>query len=449
MILLVEDDPTTRASCQLQLEGAGFQVKATATAEAARQQLASSAELPDLMLLDIRLPGSSGVELVRELAEEGRLPTTVVVSGEATVGEALEAVRHGVADFLEKPVSSQRLVHTVRCALERYSLRREVASLRRRLDTGNEILGTSEVMDRLRDLLARVAATNVTVLIRGASGTGKELVARALHELGARKRGSMVVVNCAALPAQLIESELFGHVRGAFTDARSDRAGLFEEAHGGTLFLDEIGEMQPPLQARLLRVLEDGMVRRVGSSRDHRVDVRVVAATHQDLEQAVGAGSFRQDLFYRLAQLEIMVPALSERIEDIPLLFRHFLDRACERHQRPALTVADRSVLQQLVRYRWPGNVRELKNLCERLAVLGEEPITVDQLPHAVVANQAAQGPGQGLTTLREVRAHAERTHIIKVLEQTGWNVAATARTLAINRTHLHQKMADLDIARP
>ncbi|MCP4896902.1 MAG: sigma-54-dependent Fis family transcriptional regulator [bacterium] len=450
MVLVVEDNPTTRSSMQLQLESDGYQVMAVASAEQASELLESqSTDTPDLVLLDIRLPGMSGIEFVRLMVERDLLPPTVVVSGEATVAEALEAVHHGVCDFVEKPVSSDRLRHTVRSVLERTALERQVSRLRRQLHAAQNILGVSPQVEALRDLVAKVAATEATVLVRGNSGTGKELVASALHNLGPRHDGPLVTVNCAALPASLIEAELFGHVRGAFTDARTDRSGLFEEAHRGTLFLDEVGEMEPALQARFLRVLEDGKVRRVGSTLDRTVDVRVIAATHLDLEVAVQEGVFRQDLFYRLAQLVIEVPPLRDRPEDIPVLFRHFLDEACERHRRPQVEVK-RATMRVIESHNWPGNVRELKNLCERLAVLGDNPIGIDQLPSSIQKPDAStNGSPATVLTLREVRHRAERIHILQVLKDTKWNVAAAARQLAIHRTHLHQKMAEFGIERP
>ncbi|MCG6963746.1 MAG: sigma-54 dependent transcriptional regulator [Acidobacteria bacterium] len=449
-ILVVEDDPTARASLQLQLEREGFEVTATASGEQALELVADhEAEPPDLMLLDIRLPGISGVDVVRELQARKLLPPTVVISGEATVAEAVEAVQSGVHDFMEKPISGERLLHTVRSTLEHSALQRQVQRLSRELHANHRILGVSPAIERLRELVARVAASEMTVTICGASGTGKELVARAIHELGPRRDRPLVAVNCAALPAHLIESELFGHVRGAFTDARTDRPGLFEGADGGTLFLDEIGEMEPALQTRLLRVLEDGKVRRVGSSHDRTVSVRVLAATNRDLERAVSEGAFRKDLYYRLASLVIEVPRLSERTEDIPLLLDHFLGRACERHccARPKI---EETAMRLLESYSWPGNVRELRNVCERLAVLGDDPVGPEQLPSQLTSMAQSGPPAPGSPdSLAEVRRRAEREHIERVLERTGWNVTVAARILGVNRTHLHDKIVTLSIERP
>jgi DNA-binding NtrC family response regulator len=449
-ILVVEDDPTTRASLQLQLERDGFHVTAIASGERALELVADeAAEPPDLMLLDIRLPGISGVDVVRELQARKRLPPTVVISGEATVAEAVEAVQSGVHDFLEKPISGERLLHTVHCALDHSALQRQVQRLSRELHASSRILGVSPAIERLRDLVARVAASEMTVTICGASGTGKELVARTIHELGPRHDRPFVAVNCAALPAHLIESELFGHVRGAFTDAKSDRAGLFEGADGGTLFLDEIGDMEPALQTRLLRVIEDGKVRRVGSSHDRTVSVRVLAATNRNLEHAVSEGGFREDLYYRLASLVIEVPSLSGRTEDVPLLLDHFLGRACERHGRARPNIEE-AAMRLLESYPWPGNVRELKNLCERLAVLGDDPVGPEQLPSAMTSMVENSPPASGPPdSLSEVRRRVEREHIERVLARTGWNVTAAARILELSRTHLHDKMVTLGIERP
>ncbi|HVR08590.1 MAG TPA: sigma-54 dependent transcriptional regulator, partial [Thermoanaerobaculia bacterium] len=291
--------------------------------------------------------------------------------------------------------------------------------------------------------------------ITGASGTGKELVAEALYRQSGRRDGAFVKINCAAIPTHLVEAELFGHARGAFTDARSAKPGLFEEADGGTLFLDEIGDMDVGLQARLLRVLEDGRVRRVGETRDRQVDVRLIAATHQDLEAAVAAGRFRQDLYFRLAHLPIAVPPLAERRADVPLLVDHFVDHFSRQHRVRRLGI-DAAVFDVLARYSWPGNVRELKNICERLVVFGADPLTVDQLPSNFF--QPARVPETGLVRLaescppmplRDFKVACEREYLEDVLRRTSWNFAAAARLLRIQRTYLHQKAAALGIERP
>jgi len=450
-VLIVEDDPRIRANLLYQVQRLGLEATAVESAEEALSRLAIT--LPDLLLLDVRLPGASGVDLVRRLAAEDRLPATVIVSGEASISETVEALQLGVHDFIEKPFSPERLERSVRNTLDHAALKRQVARLECELGETSELLGVSPVIDQLRQQIAKVAPTDARVLIRGESGTGKELVASAIHRGSARGAAPFIKINCAAIPAHLIEDELFGHVRGAFTDARTSKPGLFEEADGGTLFLDEIGDMDPQLQTRLLRVLEDGRVRRVGDTRDHEVDVRVVAATHADLELSIDQGSFREDLYFRLAHLPLDLPPLRDREGDVRLLFDHFVEHYWRRHRMRPRRV-ESAVYRDLESYPWPGNVRELRSLCERLVVFGGDPITVELLPEryrrgepgsqAVAARNADDEP----MALRDVRRRAERRHIEKVLQKTGGNVAAAAKLLEVNRTHLHQRIADLGVRR-
>jgi transcriptional regulator with GAF, ATPase, and Fis domain len=300
-----------------------------------------------------------------------------------------------------------------------------------------------------------VAPTNARVLVRGETGTGKELVANTLHQLSSRAAKRFVKINCAAIPAHLIEDELFGHVRGAFTDAKTSKAGLFEEADGGTLFLDEVGDMNLDLQSRLLRVLEDGRVRRIGETHDRRVDVRVIAATNRDLEVMVRERMFREDLFFRLSTVPIDVPPLRERKGDISLLFSYYIEYFCRQNQRRLLTV-DTEAFGVIENYRWPGNVRELRNVAEQVAIFGTDPLTTDQLPTSVLRNVAAAETGLlrpaggiHIRPLREFKSQCEKEYIETVLRRTNWNVSAAARLLDIQRTHLHQKITDLSIEKP
>ncbi len=455
-VLVVEDDPRIRADLVFRLRGWSM---APTTAESAEGALAllepPAAPLPDLLLLDVRLPGMSGLDLVRRLSELDRLPPTIIISGEASITETVEGLRLGVHDFIEKPFSPERLHRSIANTLEHSSLRQRVETLESELHGRRELLGRSAPMEELRTAIARAAPTDSRVLVLGESGTGKELVADALHRGSPRNGRPFIKLNCAAIPAELIEDELFGHVEGAFTGARSDKCGLFEEADGGTLFLDEIGDMEVRLQSRLLRVLEDGRVRRVGDTRDRTVDVRVVAATHADLERAVAERRFRQDLYYRLAHLPIVVPPLRDRTGDVRLLFDAFVDRAWRRHRMRPRGV-EPAVYDALEVYRWPGNVRELESLCDRLVVFGADPITVDQLPARisaradVTATPAIAPTGDGeILPLREFKTRAETGHIRRALARTGWNVAAAARLLGLQRTYLHQKMAVLGVTRP
>ncbi|MEM9598897.1 MAG: sigma-54 dependent transcriptional regulator, partial [Acidobacteriota bacterium] len=458
-VLIVEDDAKIRANLLFQLREQGFAPSAVESAEAALGQL-DAGPAPDLLLSDVRLPGMSGVDLVRTLADRGTLPPTIIVSGEASISETVAALKLGVHDFIEKPFSRERLVQSIRNTLDHAALRREVADLRSELDVASEILGDSPGIVDLRDKIQKAARTDARVLILGESGTGKELVAAALHRESPRREGPFIKINCAAIPDHLIEDELFGHVKGAFTDARAAKPGLFEEADSGTLFLDEIGDMDYALQSRLLRVLEDGRVRRIGDTKDRQVDVRVVAATHQDLEAAARDGKFREDLYFRLAALPIDVPPLRARGGDVRRLFEHFLGHFGRRHRVRPKQVED-DVWSAVETYPWPGNVRELRNICERLVVFGGDPITADQLPSQVFEGDGdAPDGGQAETglvrlsqsrtplTLRQFKTQCEKEYIESVLQRTGWNVAAAARLLDIQRTYLHQKTAALGIRR-
>jgi DNA-binding NtrC family response regulator len=451
---IVEDDPRLRSELAFLLRDEAFEVTAVESAEEAFDRLTTSEISPDVLIVDVRLPGESGVDLVRRLGEADILPPTIVVSGEASISEAVEALKLGVHDFLEKPVHRERLLRTIRIMLEQTNLRQKVARLESELGLAPAILGESEAIRHLLGQIAQVAPTEARVLIRGESGSGKELVADALHAGSARRDGPLVKINCAAIAPQLVEDELFGHVKGAFTDASADKRGLFEEADGGTLFLDEIGDMELELQARLLRVLEDGRVRRLGSQKEREVDVRVIAATHENLEEAVENKRFRQDLYYRLAHLPIEVPPLRDRGNDVRILFEHFHAAFCKRNHR-RLPRVEAEVIGRLESWSWPGNVRELKSLAERLAVLGTDPIGVDQLPEpyrsgvgqASGAEPSIDEPGRQVS-LRAFRDRSERQFIEAALESSGWNVSEAARRLEIHRSRLHQKMNELGLRR-
>jgi len=436
LILIVEDDEKIAANMTLRLREEGYGVVTFRTAEDALAHFRDATRMqPDMALIDVRLTGMSGIDLVRVLGEA--MPPAIIISGEASMAETVEAIRLGVHDFIDKPFSRERLLKSVRNCLESAALRRQVGELRSR---DQQILGSSDAVRALRAAIEKVAPAEARVLIRGESGTGKELVANAIHRLSRRASRPFIKLNCAAIPAHLIEDELFGHARGAFTDAKTAKRGLFEEADGGTLFLDEIGDMDPALQSRLLRVLEDGRVRRIGETTDRAVNVRVLAATHRDLETME---QFREDLYFRIASVPIDVPPLRERREDVPMLFTAFLQQFCARNQRIALSV-DRAAYAALSAYDWPGNVRELRNVAERLSVFGTDPITVDQLPSpSGVVRNADEGP---VIPLREFKTQAEKEYIESVLRRTNWNISKAAQLLDIQRTYLHEKMTALGI---
>ena len=450
LILLVEDDEKIAANVTLRLREDGYGVVRFRRAEDALTHLRDSHSVPpDMALLDVRLPGMSGIDLLRVAGE--LMPPAIVISGEATMAETVEAIRLGVHDFIDKPFSRERLLKSVRNCLDHASLRLEVRALRAQ---GQEIVGRSDAIKRLRAEIEKVAPSDARILIRGESGSGKELVASAIHRLSRRASRTFVRLNCAAIPTHLIEDELFGHARGAFTDAKTAKRGLFEEADGGTLFLDEIGDMEPSLQARLLRVLEDGRVRRIGETTDRQVNVRVLAATHRDVQSLSQNGQFREDLFFRLASIPIAVPALRERRDDVPLLFSTFLQQFCSRAQRTALSV-DPTVFETLSAYDWPGNVRELRNLAERLSVFGIDPITNEQLPTAILHRGALESgivripEGGPVMALRDFKAQCEKEYIESVLRRTHWNISRAAQLLDLQRTYLHEKITSLGITRP
>jgi len=452
LILIVEDDEKIAANMTLRLREEGYGVVGFRIAEDALAYLRDGTRVqPDMMLVDVRLPGMSGIDLVRTLGEA--MPPAIVISGEASMGETVEAIRLGVHDFIDKPFSRERLIKSVRNCLETATLRRQVGELRSR--DQQQIVGQSDAVRALRASIDKVAPTEARVLIRGESGVGKELVASAIHRGSRRATRPFIKLNCAAIPSHLIEDELFGHARGAFTDAKTAKRGLFEEADGGTLFLDEIGDMDPALQSRLLRVLEDGRVRRIGENTDRAVNVRVLAATHRDIEALSREGAFREDLFFRLSAVPIDVPPLRDRPSDVPLLFTTFLQQSCARNQRIQLGV-DAAVYEALSAYEWPGNVRELRNVAERLSVFGIDPITIDQLPSAVVSRRGATESGivrvgdtAPVLPLRTFKAQCEKEYIEAVLRRTNWNVTRAAELLEIQRTHLHEKIAALGIVRP
>ncbi len=408
----------------------------------------------DMVLLDVRLPGKSGLEILKEIRSgvpSHTLPV-VMISGHASIQDAVQSVQSGANDFLEKPLDRGRVIVTVKNVLKAASLEREVRQLRVEGPKRDRILGQSPQVRELVDTIQRVAATDTRVLILGESGTGKELVARAVHRLGRRAEKPFVQINCAAIPSDLVESELFGYEKGAFTGANEQRRGLFEAAHGGTLFLDEIGEMDLAAQSKLLRVLENRVLYRVGGRSAIPVDVRIVAATNRNLLRDVSDGRFREDLYYRLSVLPLQVPPLRDRIQDIPVLVEAFLSEFCARNGFPRKKVAP-EVWPLLQGYQWPGNIRELRNIVERMVVLSAEEIGYSDVPGVLDPAQSdsakrvqhAIGP---TASLREVRDGAERAHVLQALKRGDWNISRTATSLGVERTHLHKRIRALGIER-
>jgi DNA-binding NtrC family response regulator len=482
-VLVVDDEKNIRRTLQLVLEGEGYQVLGAETAGQALAILANPATPVDLALLDVNLPDMSGLDALAKMRgdEATRDVPIIVISGHATVNDAVQAIKLGASDFFEKPLARERVLVSVRNVLDAAKVRRELALVTEQQLQRYEMIGGSAVMRRLFHELEKVAPTKASVLITGESGTGKELIARAIHRLSPRADGPFVKVNCAAIPRELIESELFGHEKGAFTGATLRRRGLFEQAHGGTLFLDEIGDMDLVAQAKVLRAVQSGEISRVGSEHVIHVDVRVLAATNKDLAKAVDGGTFRDDLFFRLAVFPIRSPALRERVEDIPLLARRFMEQfARDNGARPK--PIDDEVMAALASRKWPGNVRELKNALERAAILCGERVTIADLPedpHASPFEEEVEArgvspegsqplepidedaaadltrtpsppgtPGASHLTLREFREKSERQYIVDTLRMTGWNISRTAILLGVERTNLHKKIRAYQIKR-
>ncbi len=449
-ILVVDDEHNIRRSFEIILGGAGFTVRGAASGEEGLEAIAAT--VPDVLFLDLQLPGLDGLEVLRRVrAGHPDLPV-VMISGHATIERAVEATRLGAFDFVEKPFGRERILVLARNAAESSTLRREVARLRD--EKHGAILGESPAIRELRETVARVAATGTRVLILGESGTGKELVARALHDGSTRARKPYVRVNCAAIPEELIEAELFGAVKGAYTGAVAAREGRFAAADGGTLFLDEIGDMSLRAQAKVLRVLQEGEYEPVGSMQTRKVDVRVVAATHQDLAVKVRDGAFREDLMFRLNVIPILMPPLRVREGDVRLLGEHFLAHYAARHELPAPSLTG-AAWRLLEAYGWPGNIRELKNLVERLVILGGGGgIGPDGLPHEMRGTEATARPDSGATTvaaydhlpLRDARDALERDLIRAALERHAGNVSRAAADLGLERTHLHKRIRALGL---
>ena len=461
--MIVDDEEAARYGMRRALSTFGYNITEAGSAEAARALLKQ--QQPDLLLLDVNLPGMSGLEFLRELkSENGNGPLVIIVTAHGSERLAVEAVKTGAYDYLSKPFELEDLRLVVKNAAETLQLRRENFSLRRRIEVERSqrgaLIGNSEAMQRVRAMIEKVSETDATVLVRGESGTGKELVAREIHERNSvRRNGSFVAVNCAALPSELIESELFGHEKGAFTGAAAKREGKFEQADGGTLFLDEIGDMSSNVQAKLLRALEERRIERLGGNESIPVDVRIVSATHRPLEQEIANGNFRADLFYRLRVVTIDIAPLRERREDIPLLADTFLRFASERYELPQRSLSQ-GALKRLVEYNWPGNVRELKNTIDRAVIMAEgEEISVRDLPDEITAGIPTTGKAEedGETDgvrvpftadFREDRREFERRYITRCLEYTQGNVTRAAEILDMHRQSLQHKLRQLGLGR-
>jgi two-component system, NtrC family, nitrogen regulation response regulator NtrX len=446
-ILVIDDEAAIRDSLRMILEYEGYEFLGAASGQDGLAMV--ERENPDLVFLDIKMPGMDGLEVLQRIKAADETVPVVMISGHATVTTAVDATKLGALDFIEKPLASERVLVTIRNALDRSRLADENRSLKRVVEVRHQIVGESPHLKKVMDAIRRAAPTNATVLITGESGVGKELVARAIHRNSLRSRDRFIQVNCAAIPDDLIESELFGHEKGSFTGATEKQIGKFEQADKGTIFLDEVGDMSLKTQAKVLRVLQEGEVERLGSARTIKVDVRVIAATNKNLEDEIEKGTFREDLYFRLAVIPIYVPPLRERKDDIPLLVRHFADLfARDNNFRPKrVTPAAMDVLQ---RYRWKGNIRELRNTVERLIIMTPaDSIDLPDLPESIRVDGPSRGPDNETVkagTLREHKEVSERAFLVQKLRETGWNISKTAELIDTPRSNLYKKLEQYNI---
>jgi two-component system nitrogen regulation response regulator NtrX len=452
-ILVVDDEKNIRTSLEGILRDEGYRARGIPTGEDLLKQVAQA--VPDLVILDVWLPGMDGIQALTELKRLHPELPVIMISGHGTVETAVKATRLGAYDFIEKPLSLEKTVLAVRNALDRQRLEQENRALRQTLERRYEIVGESPAVQALRAQIQSAAPSHGRVLIRGESGTGKELIARAIHRQSLRADKPFVEVNCAAIPDELIESELFGHEKGAFTGATTKRRGKFELADGGTIFLDEVGDMSLKTQAKVLRVLEEQTFERVGGTEALTVDVRVIAASNKNLEEEIQHGNFREDLFYRLNVIPFEVSPLRERTEDIPLLAEHFLHEFSEEYGKRVKRLSPEA-LKLLLQHPWPGNVRELRNVIERMVIM----VPRDTIAHYDVAPSLRARPGATPEspaesaqdwdgTLREARDRFEREFIVRRLAEAHWNITRTAERLAIERSNLHRKMKAYGIEPP
>jgi two-component system nitrogen regulation response regulator NtrX len=443
-ILVVDDEEPIRKTLRMTLEYEGYEVTDASSGSEALEKI--DRDPCELVFLDIKMPGMDGLEVLQEIRERTTAPQVVMISGHGNVDTAVQATKLGAFDFIEKPLETERVLLAVRNALERKELQEEVGRLRVRFERRYQMVGTSDPIDSVRESIARSAPTNATVLITGESGTGKELVARAIHGNSNRSRAPFVQVNCAAIPEDLIESELFGHEKGSFTGATSKQIGKFEQADRGTIFLDEIGDMSARTQAKVLRVLQEGEVERVGSQQTIKADVRVIAATNKDLKKEIEDGTFREDLYFRLSVIPIRTPPLRERRDDIEALIEHFVanvateDNLRKKHFSPP-------AMKRLIQHSWPGNVRELRNTIERVLIMAPgDNIDVADLPDNIRFSQEQPAAQAEASTLKEFKETSERAFLVQKLRANGWNISQTAQVIGTPRSNLYKKLEQYTI---
>jgi len=446
-ILVVDDETGIRESLQGVLADEGYETASVASGEECLKLLRREHTF-EVVLLDIWLPGIDGLETLERIRDLDNPPEVIMISGHGTIETAVRATKLGAYDFLEKPLSIDKTMILVKNAIESKKLRRENLDLRKQLHPRITIVGDSIPMKALRQQIGLMAPTNGRVLIYGESGTGKELVAHAIHAESLRKDETFIEVNCAAIPEDLIESELFGHRKGSFPGAATERDGKFQKANGGTLFLDEVGDMSLKTQSKLLRTLDEQRLTPLGGEETITVDVRVIASTNKDLEEEISKGNFREDLFYRLNVIPFFVPPLRERKEDIPLFVRHFLKELATTYARRPREMTDEAI-EVLMRYSWPGNVRELRNVIERIVIMNPTTTRFERkhLPPLVYRDGTRRAARSDFSTLHQARDAYERDFILKKLDENHGNVSRTAEVLGLERSHMYRKMKALGIA--
>jgi DNA-binding NtrC family response regulator len=447
-ILIADDEKAIRKTLREILEYENYKVDEAEDGQKA-YDMAKDGEY-DVILCDIKMPKMDGLEVLDKLKKEGNEAQIIMISGHGTLETAVDAVKKGAYDFISKPPDLNRLLITVRNALDKQNLVTETKILKRKVSKTREIVGDSPAIMKIKETIERVAPTDARVLITGENGTGKELVARWVHEKSNRSAGPLIEVNCAAMPGELIESELFGHEKGAFTSAIKQKLGKFELANGGTLFLDEIGDMSLSAQAKVLRALQESRITRVGGDKDILVDVRVIAATNKDLTKEIEAGNFRMDLYHRLSVILIHVPSLHERADDIPQLADKFVREICEDYAIPKKVITPKA-LEELKTMRWDGNIRELRNVMERLVILSDQKITEDEVKSFVTNTQAKETPTdlfEQFDKFQDFKEHIEKLFIEHKLRKFNWNVSKTAEVLDIQRSHLYNKIEKFDLRR-
>ena len=464
-ILVIDDESAIRDSLRMILEYENYEFSGAASGADGLAQI--KRDPPDMVVLDIKMPGTNGLETLAEIRRMDESVPVAMISGHGTITDAMQATRLGAFDFIEKPFTSERVLVTVEKGLELRSLRRENRELKLAMEAKYEIVGNSTSLRKVLEAVQRAAPTNATVMLLGESGVGKELVARTIHRNSPRAGQRFIQVNCAAIPEELIESELFGHEKGSFTGATEKQIGKFEQADRGTIFLDEVGDMSAKTQAKVLRVLQEQEVERLGSARTIKVDVRVIAATNKNLEDAIARGEFREDLYFRLNVIPILVPPLRDRREDIPALVQHFAKLTSEEHNLKPKRFDPRA-MEVLQRYRWRGNIRELRNTVERVMIMapgdlihvedlpaevrgdsptrsmGAEPAASPQPAGAATAPSPSQTPAPG--TLREFKEAAERAFLVEKLRENNWNISKTAEALDTPRSNLYKKLEQYGI---